>query len=104
MKKIVIVIAAVLMVSFAAVPTMHAADQAAVVAIDLSRGDMDSIGSIAAKFAGKPVIIKLKSGEELSGTVVMVKSGMVHLTRLKGRDFYDAVIGTDSIAALLALK
>ena len=104
MKKLVVAVAALVLVSLAGVPAVYAADPSPAVSIDLSRGDMDSLGSVIAKYAGKPVIIKLKSGEELGGNVVMVKNGMVHLTRIKAREFYDAVIGLDAVAALLVLK
>lgn len=50
---------------------------------------------------GKQATIRLHSGEELDGTVTMVGQSLVHLAKLRGKDFYDAVINIDKISAVL---
>jgi hypothetical protein len=49
---------------------------------------------------GKRVAIRLGSGEEIEGTVTMVGTTLVHISRLAGKDFYDAVVGIDKISAV----
>ncbi len=50
---------------------------------------------------GKIVYIRLGSGEELNGWVVKVGDHLVHIAKLPGRDFYDAVIRVDRISAVM---
>lgn len=58
----------------------------------------ESVKTLLADAAGKPVTLLLASGQELTGTVVKVGDHAVHLTRLAGgRDFYDAVILLDRV-------
>lgn len=103
MKKIVIGMAVLALVMVGSVSRGYCAEPAPA-AIDITRGDMDSMAAVLGKYAGKAASVKLKSGKELSGKVVAVKNGMVHLSQLKGRDFYDAVISMDSVAAILVLR
>ncbi|HEY0719943.1 MAG TPA: hypothetical protein VGE50_01690 [Gammaproteobacteria bacterium] len=49
---------------------------------------------------GKRVVIRVASGEDLQGTVVSVGDKLVHIAKVEGRDFYDAVINLDSISAV----
>ncbi len=49
---------------------------------------------------GKRVVIHIASGESLQGTVVAVGDQLVHVAKVEGRDFYDAVINVDSINAV----
>ena len=50
---------------------------------------------------GKRVIVRLESGESLEGAVLKVGDTVVHLARITGRDFYDAVVRIDRISAVL---
>lgn len=50
---------------------------------------------------GRPVTLLLASGQEISGTVVKVGDHVVHLSRIAGRDFYDAVVVLDRVNAVL---
>jgi hypothetical protein len=65
----------------------------------LSQGDTVEKVLIAQK--GKKVTIRLGSGEDLSGTVKEVNGSLVQLSELSGKEFYDAVIATKSIAAVI---
>jgi hypothetical protein len=49
---------------------------------------------------GKRVALRLASGEEIEGTVTTVGSSLVHISRLAGKDFYDAIVGIDKISAV----
>lgn len=50
---------------------------------------------------GKRVSVRLEAGEELSGNVTRVGDQLVHISKLSGRDFYDAVIRIDRISAVI---
>ena len=50
---------------------------------------------------GKRISIKTKSGNELSGKVVLVGKKLTHLGELTGKEFYDAVIVNKDIEAVI---
>jgi hypothetical protein len=50
---------------------------------------------------GRAVTLHLASGQEISGTVTRVGDHVVHLSRIAGRDFYDAVVVLDRVNAVL---
>lgn len=50
---------------------------------------------------GKRVRLRLVSGQDVEGTVVAVGTAGVHVSRLAGMDFYDAVVRLDQIAAVV---
>jgi len=50
---------------------------------------------------GKRVRLRLVSGQDLEGVVKNVGSAAVHLERLAGLDFFDAVVRLDQIAAVI---
>jgi hypothetical protein len=50
---------------------------------------------------GKRTILRLRSGEDIDGTVVMVGNSLVHISKLAGKDFYDAVVDISAIGAVL---
>ncbi len=49
----------------------------------------------------KRVLVILRSGKELEGTVGSVSGANVELKQLAGKDYYDAVIRIDEIAAYI---
>lgn len=51
-------------------------------------------------YVGKDVIVDLRSGKTLQGYVKAIGNGLVHLEKLSGRDFYDALIRIDDISAV----
>jgi hypothetical protein len=55
---------------------------------------------ILSENTGKRVAIRLASGEEIEGTVTMVGKTLVHISRLAGKEFYDAVVSIDKISAV----
>ena len=50
---------------------------------------------------GKRVTLKLGPGDELTGTVKLVTPKVVHLSEVAGREFFDAVVDTTHIVAVL---
>jgi len=50
---------------------------------------------------GKRVIIRMETGENLEGTVTRVGEHVVHIAKLSGKDFYDAVVRIDKISAVI---
>ena len=50
---------------------------------------------------GKVVTLRLSAGDEISGKVSDVGEAAVRLTELTGKEFYEALIRTDSISALV---
>jgi hypothetical protein len=51
-------------------------------------------------YNGKNVFIHLKSGTTLQGYVKAIGNNVVHLEKLAGKDFYDALIRIDEICAM----
>lgn len=63
------------------------------------------IREILSANVGKRVAIKTGAGESLEGTVTKVGTHLVHISRLTGKDFYDAVVVIDKIdAAILRVR
>jgi hypothetical protein len=61
----------------------------------------DTIRTVLEKHAGQRISVKLNSGEELTGIVRSVGDKLVHLGELSGREYFDAVIDHDEIAAVI---
>lgn len=49
---------------------------------------------------GKDVYVHLRSGDTLQGYVKAVGDKQIHLEKLAGKDFYDALIRLDDISAI----
>jgi hypothetical protein len=56
---------------------------------------------VLADRVGKRTVLRFRSGEDIDGTVTMVGNGLVHVTRLAGKDFYDAVVDIGTISAVI---
>ena len=61
----------------------------------------DSTQSVIAAQKGKRVTLRLRSGQELTGTVREATGKLVVLGALSGREFFDAAIPLDKIEAVL---
>ena len=61
----------------------------------------DTLQTILTAQKGKQVTVKLDSGDELTGKVGEVTGKLVVLQALSGKEFFDAVISTANIAAVL---
>ena len=66
------------------------------VKFDLSVSLADNIKA----FVGKDLIVHLNSGKTVQGYVKSVGNGLLHLEKLAGRDFYDALIKIEDISAI----
>lgn len=64
-------------------------------------GPNASIDSVLSDHVGQRTSVVLESGNELTGKVVAVSNGMLHLEALAGREYFDAAISTDDIAAII---
>ena len=53
-------------------------------------------------YVGKNIVVHLKSGASFQGLVKAVGNNMLHLEKLAGKDFYDALILIDQISAIEA--
>jgi len=70
------------------------------IAEPLSISSDDSIQSVLSAQKDKRVTLRLKSGNELSGTVGEVNDNIVHLKQLTGKEFYDAAVAIKGILAV----
>lgn len=53
-------------------------------------------------YMGKNIFVHLKSGITLQGYVKAIGNNLVHLEKLAGKDFYDALIPIEEISAMEA--
>lgn len=63
--------------------------------------DGDTVKAVLERYVGKRVSLMMGSGPELTGTVVKVGAGVVHLGELQGREFFDAAVSLDKINAVV---
>ncbi len=81
---------------------MLAAALAGPVAADpLTLTPKDSLASLVAACKGKRVTLRLRSGQELSGTVREAGGPLVLLAELTGRELFDAAIPLEAIEAVI---
>ncbi|WP_348820219.1 hypothetical protein [Fontimonas sp. SYSU GA230001] len=74
---------------------------AACMAAPAFAGGDGAIAKTLTELKGKRATLKLQSGQELTGVVVAVENDTVKLTELTGMEFFDAVIRTESIDAVV---
>ncbi len=67
----------------------------------VSLGADDDIESVLAEHTGKYVTVVLESGKEFTGKIGSVNDDALHLMELSGKEFYDAVIDTGDVAAVV---
>ncbi|MGH7806105.1 MAG: hypothetical protein ACREQJ_17280 [Candidatus Binatia bacterium] len=73
---------------------------AALLAAPLAASAAD-IKATLEKHKGSRVSLRLPSGDDITGKVVSVDGGTVHLSELAGREYFDAVVEIDDIAAVV---
>jgi hypothetical protein len=103
MKVRMSVINAVILCS-ALVLLLHAGAEArSVVAVEGAAFDVSvSMKDNLEVYTGKNVVLHLRSGKALEGYVKSIGNEFVHLEKLAGKDFYDALIRLDDINAIEA--
>lgn len=72
-----------------------------VLADPISIGNDDTLEKILIGQKGKKVTLRLVAGEDLTGTVKDVTSQLVLLGELANKDYFDAVVATRSIVAVI---
>ena len=71
-----------------------------VTAAELKLAPTDTVESVLAAQKGKKVTVRLRSGQETSGTVTMVSAKLVQLAAVTGKEFFDAVVPLEAIEAV----
>jgi len=61
----------------------------------------ETIRTVLSQRLAKPVTLQLDSGEELTGLVRSVGDRVVQLEKLAGREFYDAYVDLEEVAAVI---
>lgn len=61
----------------------------------------DSVESVLAAQKDKRVTVRLRSGQEITGTVRNVTGRLVQLGAVTGREFFDAVVPLEAVEAVL---
>jgi hypothetical protein len=61
----------------------------------------DTIRTVLSKQVGKQVTLKLDSGEEVGGVVRTVGEHVVHVEKISGKEFFDAIVDLDEVAAVI---
>lgn len=71
------------------------------VAADFKITGGDTIESVLMAQKAKRVTVRLRSGQEITGTVRELTPRLVQLGAVSGRDFFDAVIPLEAIEAVV---
>jgi len=80
-----------------------AAQARSTVAIESAKFDTaSSIKDNLKIYVGKDVVIHLRSGKYFQGYVKAIGDHMIHIEKLSGKDFYDALIRIEDITAFEA--
>jgi len=70
--------------------------------IDLQPGD--TVLSILQRNIGQTVELRLKSGEKIGGKVEKFGDKLVYLSQLAGAEYYDAVVDTADVSAVVVRR
>lgn len=95
MKKKFLTVA-VLLALGATVPAVRVLAEEAAFSLKAS----ETMREVLSGYTGKKVTLRLESGDEIEGTVTMVGNSLLHIAKLSGREFYDAVVSIDKIIAV----
>ena len=72
----------------------------AAAAAELKVSPTDTVESVLAAQKGKRVTVRLRSGQEMTGTVALASAKLLQLSAPTGKDFFDAVIPLEAIEAV----
>jgi len=61
----------------------------------------DTIQGLLEVQKGKKVTVRLSGGEELTGMVTTVTKELLHLGKLSGKEYFDAIIDMTRITAMI---
>lgn len=68
---------------------------------ELRIGTNDSVETVLAAQKDKRVTLRLRSGQEITGTVRLVTSKLVQLGAIGGKEFFDAVVPVAAVEAVI---
>jgi hypothetical protein len=71
------------------------------VAEDISIKAGDTLQGLLEVQKGKKVTVRLSGGEELTGNVTTVTKELLHLGKLSGKEYFDAIIDMTKITAMI---
>jgi hypothetical protein len=74
---------------------------AAAVSAELKVGGNDTVESILKGQMGNRVVVRLRAGQEITGTVRVVNGRIVQLGSLAGRELFDAVVPLEAVEAVM---
>ena len=74
---------------------------AAALSAELKVGGSDTVESVLKGQTGNRVVVRLRSGQEFTGTVRVVNGRIVQLGGLAGREFFDAVVPLEAVDAVM---
>ena len=69
-------------------------------AAELKVSPSDTIETVLAAQKGKKVTVRLRSGQEMTGTVTLASAKLLQLAAPTGKDFFDALIPLEAIEAV----
>ena len=69
-------------------------------AAELKVAPTDTVETVLAAQKGKKVTVRLRSGQETTGTVATVTPKVVQLSTVAGKEFFDAVVPLEAIEAI----
>lgn len=67
----------------------------------VSIGNDDTLEKVLIGQKGKKVTLRLVAGEDLTGTIKEVTSQLVLLSELANKEYFDAVVATKNIVAVI---
>ena len=94
MKRLCIISLATLAIAISACSDLHAQTK-----IELQSSD--TIATILQKNVGQVIELRMKSGDKIAGKLEKVADKVVHLSQLTGAEFFDAVVETADVAAVV---
>jgi hypothetical protein len=94
MKRNILAVLMVVTMLLCLAPASMAADAPKVL-------DSDTVSDVLKRYVGKRVELVLVSGDRLTGRIEKVTPRVIHISSLKGMDFYDAVVRVESIASVI---
>lgn len=89
------IVSVVIVALFSIVQISAAADEAA--SFNASVGIRENLQANV----GKKVSLRISAGEAIEGTIAKVGDQAVQISKLTGKDFYDAIIRIDRIEAII---
>ena len=61
----------------------------------------ETLPAMLGRLKDKPVTLQLFAGGEITGRIRNVGDGLVHLTEIRGRELFDAIVPVDKVVAVL---